>query len=137
MKKITFFFLLLNSVAVFSQIQEPTKASPVDHSEEQSVQVVDKPADYPVGINGFKQTAGRKVKVSHIKGVRGKVQAYAKFLVNVNGEIEKLTVTGENKDFNKEVEKAIKSMKTKWTPAEHKGTPVNTLFTLPFVVDFE
>ncbi|SHE57489.1 energy transducer TonB [Chryseobacterium vrystaatense] len=137
MKKITFFFLVLSSVVLFSQTKEPANASPKEHSEGQSVQMVDKQADYPGGIDGFRQTAARKVRVSHIKGVRGKVQAYAKFSINVNGEIEDLTVTGENKQFNREVEVAVKSMKTKWTPGEYKGTPVKTMFTLPFVVDFE
>lgn len=137
MKQITFFFLILNSMVLFSQTNEPANATPKEHSEEQSVQMVDKQADYPGGIDGFRQTAARKVRVSHIKGVRGRVQAYAKFSINVNGDIEDLTVTGDNKQFNKEVEIAIKSMKTKWTPGEYKGTPVKTLFTLPFVVNFE
>lgn len=133
MKKIALLILLLTSASVFSQTQGPVKAS----VEEQSAQIADQTAEYPGGVGGFRKTVGQKIKISHIKGVRGIIESFAKFSVNINGEIEDLTVAGENKEFNKEVERAIRSMKTKWKPAEYKGTPVKMLFTLPFIANFE
>ncbi|MDQ0783907.1 hypothetical protein [Chryseobacterium sp. W4I1] len=135
MKKIILFSLLLISATVFSQTQETVKTSPEDRSK--YVPEDAKPAEYPGGIAAFSNTVASKIKANRIKGVKGKIHSNARFAVNINGDIEKITVTGENVEFNREVERAITSVKTKWTPAEYKGYQVLTWYNLPFILNFD
>lgn len=136
MKKILLFTLFLSSVAAFSQIQE-THAPATDSSRDHLDPEAQKPAEYPGGIRQFMTIISQKIRVNRIKRGKGELHSKAKFAVNINGEIEKVTVTGSNEDFNKEVERTINSIKTKWKPATYKGSPVLTWYNLPFVVNFD
>jgi len=134
MKKIATLILCLGFGFAFSQIKEtetPPTGAPASTSEER------KQPEYPGGINVFMREVSRKINVKQIKGGQGKAQANAKFSVNTQGEIDKLVVTGSNETVNKEIERVMKSMKTKWTPGEYKGSPAEIQYNLPFVINFE
>lgn len=134
MKKIATLILCLGFGFAFSQTQEtetPPTSTHASASEER------KQAEYPGGINVFMREVSRKINVKQIKGGPSKAKANAKFSVNTQGEIDKLVVTGSNETVNKEIERVMKSMKTKWTPGEYKGSPSETQYTLPFVINFE
>lgn len=134
MKKTAILLLLLGSTLVFSQVQEAVKGSPQGSS---SNNTVDKPAEYPEGFGEFRKNVSQKINLKKIKNVKDKVSSYAKFSISTDGDIGDVTVTGSNEIFNKEVEKAILSMKKKWIPASYKETPVKTWFTVPFIANFE
>lgn len=138
MKKIILFIFLLGSTLAFSQIQEGVKAPPTDQSSrDQYVPGADIAPVFPGGITEFRNTVAKKINASKIKGVKGKLTSSAKFAVSAKGEIEQVSVTGDNSVLNHEVEKAIKSTKTKWTPATYKDNPVKYWFTIPFSIVFE
>lgn len=135
MKKLLAFILCLGSVLVFSQVKK-TESPPFEsHSTDNHASEKPKQAEYPRGIDVFMREVSQKINIKRIKGT-GQVEAKAKFSVNAHGEIEKISITGSNETMNKEIERVMKSMKTKWTPGEYKGNPVETWYTLPFTVNF-
>ncbi|SHG28185.1 energy transducer TonB [Chryseobacterium sp. OV279] len=129
MKKITVLALIFLSVTAFSQTQETVKPSQTEQTG--------KPAEYPGGFGEFRKTVGQKIRIDRIKGAKGRIESKAAFSINLKGEIENLIVNGENEDFNKEVERAIQSIKPKWKPSTQQGTPVVAKYTIPFAVTFE
>ncbi|MDV7696730.1 energy transducer TonB [Chryseobacterium soli] len=136
MKKLLAFILCLGSVLAFSQVKE-TESPPFEsHSTDTHASEEPKQAEYPRGINVFMREVSQKINIKRIRGT-GQVRANAKFSVNAQGEIEKISITGSNETMNKEVERVMKSMKTKWTPGEYKGSPVEIWYTLPFIVNFD
>ena len=44
-----------------------------------------------------------------------------KFIVEPDGSLSNISAKGENQSFNEEIERAVKSIQTKWIPAEVKG----------------
>ncbi|WP_160138170.1 TonB C-terminal domain-containing protein [Chryseobacterium sp. c4a] len=137
MKKLLFLLFSLAFTVCFSQ-ENKTEIPPThDHSRDQFVPEDRKLAEYPGGISVFMQEVAGKIRTNKIKSPKGKIKAKAKFAVNVSGEIEKISVTGDNEDFNKEIERAITSTRKKWKPEEYKGTPVLSWYNLPFTMNID
>ncbi|AYZ14476.1 hypothetical protein V2E39_06810 [Chryseobacterium arthrosphaerae] len=135
MKKIVIFIAFLGFGLAFSQ--EKKTEEPSDYPPKGAVSEERKQAEYPGGINTFMRDVFKKINTKKLKGGAGKAQANARFSVNTQGEIDKLVVTGNNETVNKEVERVMRSMKTKWVPGELKGNPVETMYNLPFIVNFD
>lgn len=137
MKKILIFVLLLGGQFAFCQAQE-TQAQPVeDHSTDQYNPADDKFEPYPGGIMKFRKDLADKINLTRIKNINLKKETLfskAKIIVKANGRIENILVTGDDPDFNKEVERAIKSLKTKLKPAERNGVPVRSYYSVPFTL---
>lgn len=137
MKKILIFIVCLGFGLASSQ-EKKAEDLPSDHPPKGvSASEERKQAEYPGGINVFMRDVFKKINTKRLKGGAGKAQANARFSVNSQGDIDKLVVTGNNETVNKEVERVMRSMKTKWTPGEFKGSPVETMYNLPFVVNFD
>jgi len=134
MKKNLALVSFLGFALAFSQAHEGIKASPSQKESSREVYVpeADVQPSFPGGINEFRGKVAQKINIKKLKNVTGKVSSSAKFAINVQGKIENITVYGNNEDFNKEVENAIKSIKTKWEPAKYKSHPVKYWFQLPF-----
>ncbi|AYN00728.1 energy transducer TonB [Chryseobacterium sp. 3008163] len=130
MKKNLVLISFLGFTLAFSQVQEGIKAS--QSSRETYVPEADIQPSFPGGINEFRGKVAQKINIKKIKNATGKVNSTAKFAVNMQGNIESITVFGNNDDLNSEVENAIKSIKTKWKPATYKSHPVKYWFQLPF-----
>ena len=137
MKKLLFLLFSFGFTLCFSQVNKTETPPTQDHSRDHFIPEARKPAEYPGGIGAFMQEAAEKIKTNKIKGIKGKIKANARFAVNVVGEIEKVSVTGDNEDFNKEIERVLTSMRKKWKPEEYKGTPVLSWYNLPFVINFD
>ncbi|WP_336701943.1 energy transducer TonB [Chryseobacterium indologenes] len=133
MKKIVTFALCLGFGLAFSQ-----KYTLPDHGIFKEKTTERKPAQYPGGISMFINDVTKEIKTNKIRNSKNeKVRSNAQFIINTQGEIEKIVITGNNKDLNKEVERVLKSMKTKWVPGELDGKPVSVPYNLPFIVNFE
>ncbi|SMC73626.1 TonB C terminal [Chryseobacterium sp. YR221] len=133
MKKLMTIILCLGATLAFSQTQETVHQADREHLDP----TAEKPAEYPGGMNAFRKEIAQNINIKSIRGVSGKLSSYAKFAINVKGEIESLTTTGGNEAFNKEVERAITSLKTKWTPASYQENLVKYWFTVPFIAHFD
>lgn len=99
---------------------------------------VDQAADFPSGgINGFRQKFVDNFDTSVMTGDEGTLKAEITFVVEPDGSISQIKVNGKNSTFNKEAERAIKAIKTKWTPGKLNGEPVRSRFRLPVTMNFE
>ena len=65
------------------------------------------------------------------------LKAVVTFVVEKDGTLSQLKVTGVNPEFNREAENAIKSVKGKWIPAKLDGKVVRSYFKFPISMDFD
>lgn len=132
MKKIVLFILFLSSIPAYTQTLDTLKTPPLQDVSEKS-----KGAEYPGGMMELRKDIAKKLKINKIKGIEGKkgiLFSQAKFIINIKGRIEGIVVIGDDVDFNAEVERAIKSLRTRWKPAEHKGVLVRSYYRVPFTL---
>lgn len=135
-KMIPFVFILVPAVAL-SQIQEGVKAPPTEQFLRQELSDDSTVAEFPGGLTALRTVIGNKINTRKIKAPKGRITSKAKFAININGEIEELTVTGDNESLNQELAKVIKSLKMKWKPGTYKNNPVKTWFIFPLHMNFE
>lgn len=90
----------------------------------------DEAAQFPGGINAFRTQVGRNLDVGNIVGL-GKIQTMLLFIIDKDGSIGDVEATGANESFNKEAERALRAVKTLWTPAKLDGRPVRCKLKLP------
>ncbi|ROI13771.1 energy transducer TonB [Epilithonimonas hominis] len=93
-------------------------------------------ADFKGGINAFRQKVAQGFDTSSIDQ-SGMVSATITFVVEKDGSISNIKITGANADFNQEAERTVKSIKTKWTPAQLKGKAVRSSFRMPVSMRIE
>ncbi len=93
-------------------------------------------ADFKGGINAFRQKVAQSFDTSSIDQA-GMVSAIITFVVEKDGSITNIKINGENADFNQEAERTVKSIKSKWTPAQLKGKNVRSSFRMPISMRIE
>ncbi len=93
-------------------------------------------ADFKGGINSFRQKVAQGFDTESV-GQDGMISAVITFVVEKDGSISNLKINGSNSDFNSEAERAVKSIKTKWTPAQLKGKAVRSSFRMPISMKIE
>lgn len=93
-------------------------------------------ADFKGGINVFRQKVAQGFDTESLQDT-GMVSAVITFIVEKDGSISNLKVNGSNADFNSEAERAVKAIKTKWTPAQLKGKSVRSSFRMPISMRIE
>ena len=100
------------------------------------------------GINGFRQLVASKIKYNridpfqHLPAEQARELRYLvlerrpvpktilesslNFIVEVDGTLSEISAKGENSSFNKEIERVVKSIKTRWIfeEGEKKKTPM-------------
>lgn len=93
-------------------------------------------ADFKGGINAFREKVAQNFDTESIDKA-GMVSGVITFVVEKDGSISNLKVTGSSSDFNSEAERTVKSIKTKWTPAQLKGKAVRSSFRMPISMKIE
>lgn len=125
MKKSLLFFALILSFLAFAQTVSADSAV-----------VTEKTAHFPDGgAKNFRQLLADNFRSKKVKG-SGKVSCQLKFVVETDGSITNVSVTGDNESFNKEAARAISLIKTKWEPAKLNGVPVRYWFKVPLSMIF-
>lgn len=132
MKKIGLFILFLSSITAYTQTLDTLKAPSGPEVSEKF-----KPSEYPGGMMELRKDIANKLNMKKIQGKKGTLFSQAKFIVNIKGRIENILVTGDDANFNMAVEKAIKSLRARWKPAEDKGVIVRSYYRIPFTVNFD
>ena len=142
--------------------QETPKSLPVKSTEDKNIVLnyVDKEAVFPDGgVNGFRNLLASKVntnkineyenlpkeEVKKIKKLISQKKPISKttissvltFIVELDGTISDISAKGENQSFNEEIERAVKSIQTKWIPAEVKGEKVRSKYYVPVKITVE
>lgn len=120
---------------------------------DKDVDKVDKEAVFPEGgIDGFRNLLASKVDADKIdeyeEAGRSKrlifrlifrtnpisqttILSVLTFIVEPDGTMSDISAKGENQSFNEEIERAVKSIQTKWIPAEVKGKKVRSYYKMP------
>lgn len=103
-------------------------------SETQVYNEVEQTAEFPGGINAFRKKVGENFDSSAIEGADGVVKGEVTFVVERDGSITDIKVTGKNSDFNSEAVRTVKSIKNKWAPAKINGKAVRYRYRLPLAM---
>ncbi|KUJ50462.1 energy transducer TonB [Chryseobacterium sp. JAH] len=106
-------------------------------SDTQVYSEVEQTAEFPGGINAFRNKVSGNFDGSAMNGDEGTVKAEVTFVVERDGSITDVKANGKNADFNSEAVRTIKSIKNKWTPAKINGQSVRYRFRLPLTMNFE
>lgn len=106
-------------------------------SDTQVYSEVEQTAEFPGGINAFRNKVSGNFDGSAMNGDEGTVRAEVTFVVERDGSITDVKANGKNADFNSEAVRTIKSIKNKWTPAKINGQSVRYRFRLPLTMNFE
>ena len=116
--------------------------------------------DFPDGgINGFRQLVASKfnidkvnpyqhLPIEYVKKIQQMIlqnkstpdiqlMTTVKFIVEPDGSLSNISAKGENQSFNEEIERAVKSIQTKWIPAEVKGGKVRSKYYVPVKITIE
>ncbi|WP_102979983.1 energy transducer TonB [Chryseobacterium scophthalmum] len=103
-------------------------------SDTQVYTEVEQTAEFPGGINAFRKKVGENFDTSAIEGADGVVKGEVTFVVERDGSITDVKVTGKNSDFNSEAVRTVKSIKNKWAPAKINGQTVRYRYRLPLAM---
>ena len=117
---------------------EIVKETPAKPNPNDIIRDVDVEADFIGGVNAFRTKVLQNFDSSVIENETGEVvKAVVTFVVERDGTISNIKVSGANADFNKEAEKTIKGIKGKWNPAKFQGENVRSYFRFPISMQFE
>ena len=118
--------------------KEIVKETPAKPNPNDIIRDVDVEADFIGGVNAFRTQVLQNFDPSVIENETGEVvKAVVTFVVERDGTISNIKVSGANTDFNKEAEKTIKGIKGKWNPAKFQGENVRSYFRFPISMQFE
>ncbi|MCD1115906.1 energy transducer TonB [Chryseobacterium turcicum] len=95
---------------------------------------VEQTAEFPGGINAFRRKVSENFDSSAIEGADGVVKGEVTFVVERDGSITDVKVSGKNPDFNSEAVRTVKSIKNKWAPAKINGQSVRYRYRLPLAM---
>ncbi len=118
-------------------VVKPIVTEKIDKPNNDPVIDVDEEAQFSGGINAFREKVGQNFDASDFEGIDNVLKANVVFIVEIDGSITAVNANGNNADFNKAAEKAIKSIKNTWLPAKVKGKPVRSYFKIPISMQFE
>lgn len=97
---------------------------------------VDQRAEFPGGINAFRNKISSTLNQENFKNYSGTLKCELSFVVNQDGSISDIKATGSNSQFNIECEKAVKLITNKWAPAKTNGEKVKSVYSIPVTVSF-
>ncbi|MBV2224599.1 MAG: energy transducer TonB [Cloacibacterium sp.] len=132
-KFIIIFTLILNSF-VFGQVKDTI----IDGKKVEIYSSIDKDAEFPEGFEVFKKLIMENFDASKVKyKKKGRISTVIAFVVQKDGSLGDFSVSGENKQFNKEALNAIKKVDVKWSPALINNLPARQRFKVPLYLTFD
>ena len=149
---------ILVSVLFFGTVYGQKSSKPKPTKEEVVYINVDKEAVFSKGgDNGFRELVAIAIdtdKIDEYEGAgrsrkwifrifrkkpisKATISSVLTFTVEPDGTISDISAKGENQSFNEEIERAVKSIQTKWIPAEVKGEKVRSKYYVPVKITVE
>ena len=141
--------------------QETPKSLPVKPAEEEKIVLnyVDKETVFPDGgVNGFRNLLASKVNTNKINEYENLPKEEVKkikklisqkkptpeilisstliFAIESGGTMSDISAKGKNQSFNEEIERAVKSIQTKWIPAQRGKENVKSYMRVPMRIAF-
>lgn len=143
-KQISIFLFLLCSAIFLAQDVRPF-SSPVKEVDLKDIEIITVCHDYPDHDAMFLND--KKDFVEKLKGqissdalimVKGEesFKSILNFVVERDGTISEIQVSGTNQKFNNAVKVAAKRIKGKWVPEKKNGNSVRSKMQIPVVMNF-
>ena len=134
MRKLIVLFTLVFSGFVFWQVKDTI----IDGKKTEIYYSIDKDAEFPEGFEVFKKLIMKNFDTSKVKyKKKGRIFTVIVFVVQKDGSLADFSVSGENKQFNKEALNAIKKVDVKWSPALINNLPARQRFKVPLYLTFD
>ena len=134
MRKLILLFTLIFSGFVFGQVKDTI----IDGKKVKIYYSKDKDAEFPEGFEVFKKLIMENFDTSKVKyKKKGRIFTVIVFVVQKDGSLGDFSVSGENKQFNKEALNAIKKVDVKWSPALINNLPARQRFKVPLYLTFD
>ncbi|WP_185290009.1 energy transducer TonB [Chryseobacterium lactis] len=132
MKILSLLIFFLASQLVYSQAvqQEEPQKSAQSVSESKVNDTIYTAAEFPGGIPAIRRHIGQEMDILKFKE-SGQFKSITTFDVNPDGSISSISTTGNSPILNKEMDRIMKKLKTKWKPGTINGRPVKTKYTMP------
>lgn len=130
----------VQQAAYIPKVESVPKAAAVESkapSKDEIYESVDQDAEFAGGINTFRNKFSENFDTGAMEGGEGTIKANVSFIVERDGSLTDIKVSGPNSDFNREAERALKSIRTKWKPAKINDQPVRQRYKLPVTMNFE
>ena len=97
---------------------------------------VDVEASFRGGLEAFRRVIGENFDTSAVDK-SGVISTVVTFVVEKDGSVSDVKAKGADTDFNREAERTIKDIRTKWTPAKLDGESVRSYFRIPISMKIE
>ena len=134
MNKFIILFTLIFSGFVFGQVKDTI----IDGKKVKIYYSKDKDAEFPEGFEVFKKLIMKNFDTSKVNyKKKGRIFTVIVFVVQKDGSLGDFSVSGENKQFNKEALNAIKKVDVKWSPALINNLPARQRFKVPLYLTFD
>jgi len=134
MRKLILLFTLIFSGFVFGQVKDTI----IDGKKTVIYYSIDKDAEFPEGFEVFKKLIMENFDTSKVKYKnKGRIFTVIVFVVQKDGSLGDFSVSGENKQFNKEALNTIKKVDVKWSPALINNLPARQRFKVPLYLTFD
>ena len=132
-KFIIIFTFILNSL-IFGQVKDTI----IDGKKTEIYYSIDRDAQFPEGFEVFKKLIMKNFDASKVNyKKKGRISTVIVFVVQKDGSLGDFSVSGENKQFNKEALNAIKKVDVKWSPALINNLPARQRFKVPLYLTFD
>lgn len=137
MKRLIIVISLVSFIRIFSQEKNNSSNEIIETEQLVSKEDSTEFPEYPGGINVFKLNFANMINWGKVNS-KGTVKAEAQLIISEDGSVTGITIVGDNKSLNQEMERVAKRMsKTKWIPAKVNGKPVKFRFKLPITMKME
>jgi len=140
--------LLLSGIAFGQNTNSPsppptTSKYPIYNNSNTSVDVLaiyenpDQMPDFPDGVLAFRTKFQNAIVLDSFRSENGEntLKGLISFVIERDGSMTDLKVTGSNEKFNAEVKKAVRSIKEKWMPGKIKGETVRSRYRIPLTIN--
>ncbi len=99
--------------------------------------VVMKQPEFPGGMNEFRKKFSENFDATLLKASDATLKTTIYFVVETDGTVNRIIAVGDNDEFNKEAERALKSIKTKYAPAKVNNLVVRHILRMPLSMNFK
>jgi protein TonB len=134
MRKLILLLSLFLSGFIFGQVKDTI----IDGKKTEIYYSIDRDAEFPEGFEVFKKLIMINFDTSKVNyKKKGRISTVIVFVVQKDGSLADFSVSGENKQFNKEALNAIKKVDVKWSPALINNLPARQRFKVPLYLTFD
>ncbi|WP_312324104.1 M56 family metallopeptidase [Soonwooa sp.] len=110
----------------------------IDNASKSESEKVEKPAEYPGGIGNLRRDLAIEINTISFENIKGFLKTESMIKIDSEGKFVTVTTTGENQNFNKEVERTLNKIlqNVTWEPAKKDGKSITSYYKLPVVMQF-